>query len=79
MMDFVTHLPNSFGHTTAWVICDRFSKFVHFIALPTKFSRKDLAVRFSSKICKLYGLPKFIASDRDPLFISNFWRELFRV
>jgi len=47
-MDFITHLPNSFGHTAVWVICDRLSKFVHFIALPTKFAAKDLALRFST-------------------------------
>jgi hypothetical protein len=34
-MDFITHLPQSFGHTVIWVICDRLTKFVHFIALPT--------------------------------------------
>lgn len=33
-MDFITHLPNSHGHTVIWVICDRLTKFAHFIALP---------------------------------------------
>ncbi|XP_058757747.1 uncharacterized protein LOC131631003 [Vicia villosa] len=77
-MDFITHLPNSFGHTTIWVICDRLTKFSHFIALPTSFSAKDLAVRFSVEICRLHGIPSSIVSDRDPLFLSNFWRELFK-
>jgi hypothetical protein len=78
-IDFITHLPNSFGHTVVWVICDRLSKYVHFIGLPTRFSAKDIAIRFSTEICRLHGLPKSIVSDRDPLFLSNFWKELFRV
>jgi len=34
-MDFITHLPKSFGHTAIWVICDRLTKYVHFLALPS--------------------------------------------
>jgi hypothetical protein len=78
-MDFITHLPNSFGHTVIWVICDRLTKYVHFIGLPTRFTAKDIAMRFSTEICRLHGPPKSIVSDRDPLFLSNFWKELFRV
>ncbi|XP_058747091.1 uncharacterized protein LOC131620088 [Vicia villosa] len=77
-MDFITHLLNSLGHTVIWVVCDRFTKFSHFIALPTKFSAKDLALRFSVEICRLHGVPKSIVSDRDPLFLSTFWREIFK-
>ncbi|PNX92586.1 Ty3/gypsy retrotransposon protein, partial [Trifolium pratense] len=77
-MDFITHLPNSFGHTVIWVICDRLTKYVHFIGLPSRFTAKDIAMRFSTEICRLHGLPKSIISDRDPLFLSNFWKELFR-
>jgi hypothetical protein len=78
-MDFITHLPNSFGHTVIWVICDRLTKYVHFIGLPTRFTAKDIAMRFSTEICRLHGPPKSIVSDRDPLFLNNFWKELFRV
>jgi hypothetical protein len=78
-MDFITHRPNSFGHTVIWVICDRLTKYVHFIALPTKFSAIDLAGRFSVEICRLHGIPKSIISDRDTLFVSTFWKEMFKV
>jgi len=71
-MDFITHLPPSFGHTVKWVICDRLTKFVHFLALPTKFTTQDLANHFSVEICRLHGIPKSIVSDRDPLFLSSF-------
>ena len=74
----ITHLPNSFGHTVIWVICDRLTKFVHFIALPTKFTAEDLAHCFSVEICRLHGVPKSIVSNQDPLFLSHFWKELFK-
>lgn len=78
-MDFITHLPNSYRHTIIWVVCDRLTKFSHFIAMPSKFSAKDLAIRFSVEIFRLHGIPKSIVSDRDPLFLSTFWKEQFRV
>lgn len=78
-MDFITHLPKSFGHIIIWVICDRLTKFVHFMALPPKFSAQDLAMRFSVEICRLHGMPRSIVSNRDPLFLSAFWKEIFRV
>lgn len=78
-MDFITHLPNSHGHTAVWVVCDRLSKFVHFIALPTRFGAKDLALRFSTEICRLNGIPNSTILDRDPIFLSTFWKELFRI
>lgn len=78
-MDFITHLPQSYGHTVIWVICDRLSKSIHLIALPNHYTATDLTRRFMVEIFCLHGLPKSIVSDRDPLFMSNFWRELFKL
>lgn len=78
-MDFITHLPLSSGHSTVWVICDRFTKYVHFIGLPAHYTAPDLARRFAVKVFRLHGLPKSIISDRDPVFLSQFWRELFKL
>ena len=71
-MDFITHLPSSAGHTVIWVICDRLTKYAHFLVLPTNYTTQSIARRFSSEICRLHGIPKSIVFDRDPIFISNF-------
>ena len=78
-MDFVTHLPSSHGFTVVFVVVDRFSKGVHLGALPTHFTTFKVANLFLDTICKLHGFPHSIISDRDPIFISSFWRELFGI
>ena len=77
-VDFITHLPAFAGHTVIWVICCRLSKYAHFLALPTHYTVESLAQRFSAEICRLHGLPTSIVSDRDPIFTSTFWRNLFK-
>ncbi|XP_058766993.1 uncharacterized protein LOC131640630 [Vicia villosa] len=78
-MDFIANLPSSAGHTVIWVLCDRLSKFVHFVPLPTHFTAKDLAARFTVEIFRLHGIPRSIVSDRDPLFLSKFWKHFFKL
>ncbi|KAL4580133.1 hypothetical protein LXL04_016314 [Taraxacum kok-saghyz] len=77
-MDFITHLPPSHGKTTMWVIVDRFTKFAHFISLPTHYTAISLATTFLHEIYRLHGIPRSIVSDRDLLFLSQFWKELFK-
>jgi len=45
-IDFITHLPMSTGHSVIWVICDRLTKYAHFLALTTYFTAQQLAKRF---------------------------------
>ena len=78
-MDFIEGLPRSRGKDTIFVVMDRFSKYSHFIALTHPFSSMDVAQAFLDNIYKLHGLPKTIVSDRDRLFLSRFWQELFKV
>lgn len=34
---------------------------------------------FLDLVCKLHGFPQSLVFDRDPVFISMLWRELFRL
>ncbi|KAJ9557389.1 hypothetical protein OSB04_012003 [Centaurea solstitialis] len=78
-MDFVEGLPKSGGYTTILVVVDKLSKFAHFLALKHPYTVATISQLFLDNITKLYGMPDKIISDRDPLFLSNFWKELFRV
>nr|GEU47565.1 gamma-tubulin complex component 4 homolog [Tanacetum cinerariifolium] len=41
-------------------------------------SATSVAVEFIRGIVRLHGIPKSIVSDRDRVFISHFWKELFK-
>ena len=78
-MDFIEGLPPSQGKNTILVVVDRLSKSAHFLALTHPFSAKMVAENFVDGVVKLHGMPSSIISDRDPIFISNFWREFFKL
>ena len=78
-MDFIESLPNSQGYDTIMVVIDRLTKVGHFIALSHPFSAKKVAQLFLDSIFRLHGLPESIVTDRDRIFTSTFWQELFRL
>lgn len=78
-LDFITGLPLSQGNSAVLVVVDRFSKGAHFGALPSNFTAFKVACLFLDLICKHHGFPRSLVSDRDPIFMSNFWRELFKL
>ena len=78
-MDFIEQLPPSHGFDTILVVVDRFIKFRHFIKLTHPYSAQQVAQIFLDNVYRLHGLPETIISDRDRIFLSNFWQELFRL
>lgn len=78
-MDFVEGFPRVGGKSVVLTIVDRFSKMAHFIALSHPYSAQSAAQAFFENIVRLHGFPCSIVSDRDTVFTSNFWEELFRL
>jgi hypothetical protein len=78
-MDFVEELPSSMGRNVIMVVVDHLSKHAHFVALTHPYTANTMARLFMDNVFKLHGIPKTIVSDRNPVFTSNFWQEIFRL
>lgn len=78
-MDFITRLPTSSGFTVIMVVIDRLTKHSHFVAMKSDYTSKSVAEAFMMNIVKLHGVPKSIVSNRDKVFTSGFWQQLFKL
>ena len=67
------------GHDSILVICDRFSKMSHFIAMIEKIMAEGLVRLFRDNIQKLHKLPKSVISDRGPQFVVGLMKELNKI
>lgn len=76
-MDFIEGLLTSEGFNSILVIVDRYTKYAHFIALKHPFTAQSVARVVLDNLVKLHGFPKSIVYDRDRVFTSAFWTELF--
>lgn len=78
-MDFIEGLPRSGRFNCILVVVDKFSRYAHFIPLSHPFTAATVASTFMENVYKLHGPPEQIISDRDRIFNSLFWRQLFQL
>ena len=78
-MDFLKGLPFAKGKSIIMVVVDMLSKYAHFIPLSHLYTAASVTQVFMDNVYKLHGLLSSIVSDRDKVFVSKFWMELFKL
>ena len=76
-MDFISGFPKVDGKKSVFVMVDRYSKYVMFMATPHACPTNVAAELFYKNVVKYVGLPSDIFSDRDTQFSGRFWTVLF--
>jgi hypothetical protein len=83
-LDFILGLPPSkkFAHgdeefNAAMTATDKFTKAVMILPGKDTYTALEWATRFWQLVYPHWGLPSGIVSDRDPKFLSEFWKSLF--
>lgn len=81
-MDFITGLPKSQG-LRQYLWCGSVDKVQTFCSLETSDICIPLAAWLKLLLRKpfayIHGVPTSIVSDRDPIFVGNFLKELFKL
>jgi len=78
-IDFVVGLPKVEGDKDAvCTIVDHTTRRAHFIPMKEQTSAEDFATIFMKNYFVLHGMPSHIVSDRDPRFLSDFWKAFVR-
>lgn len=78
-LDFIEGLLKSNKFNAILVVVDKFSKYAHFIPLSHLFTALQVAQAYMQEVFRLHSMPQSIISDRDRIFTSTFWQELFRL
>jgi hypothetical protein len=78
-LDFIEGLPKVHGKSVILTMVDRFSKYAHFIALSHLYTALSVAKAFFDGIVRLHGFPTSVVSNRDAVFTSHVWRDLFKM
>jgi hypothetical protein len=76
-MDFIEGFSRINGKSVILTVVDRFSKYAHFVPIGHMYMTTSVAKVFFDAIIKLHGILESTVSDRNPIFTSKFWTELF--
>ena len=76
-MDFIEGFLRFNSMDTILVMVDKLSKYDHFTGLKHPFNASNVAALFMNEVIRPHGMPRSIVSDRDKIFMSHFWKELF--
>ena len=77
-MDFVEGLPMSDGANVILVVVDRLTKYALFLPLHHPYTATTVSKLFVDQIVRLHGVPLSIISDRDKIFTSHIWKDMFK-
>ena len=76
LMDFIMKLLMSKGYDLILIICNRFSKISHFVAMIEKMIAEELVRLFKDNVWRLHGLLESVILDKGPQFVAELMREL---
>ena len=78
-MDFIVPLPKTKnGNSGIMNVVCKLSKMIRLIPITEDINAPKVAQKFKEHVYRSHGLPSKIISDRDPIFMSKFWKSLFK-
>jgi len=78
-MDFIEEIPKVGSKSVVLTIVDRFSKYLHFIALDHPYMAISVASTLLEGIVRLHGFSTSIVTNWDPVFTGHVWHNLFKM
>lgn len=75
---FYWGLPRALGVDTVLVVIACFTNYGHLFPLKNPHTAKEVIELFTRKVVRCNGYPRSILSNRDKLFINQFWTKLFK-
>jgi hypothetical protein len=78
-MDFIEGRPLSDHSNCIMVVVNKLSKYNHFVPLHHPFTTLMVAHKFMDNIFKLHGFSQVLITDRDHIFTSALWQEVFKL
>jgi len=78
-LDLITGLPKSkSGKDAILTIVDKYGRRLHLRAIHSDITAPELAKIYFDEIVRHHGIQSSIISDRDPKFMSSFWKTLWK-